>query len=378
MDDQNTPAGLGRWANRFIDLMVASKVVGTRLDQFLAAQFPDYSRSVWQKAIEAGKVTVNETSAKPSYKIRAGDRIRFELPEPTHDLPVPEDIPLDILYEDEYLAVINKPFAMVVHPAKGHWSGTLVNALAFRFGQLPQSEESGAQSAEREAPEKGGPSTNALSAPRSALSCFRTPGDHRPGIVHRLDRDTSGVILIAKEEFTHRALSAQFERRKVFKEYLAITAGVLDRDSDYIEKRIGHHPNDRVKMAVYDSAQEEGKEACSFYEVLERFQGYSFCRIQPRTGRTHQIRVHLASIGCPVLADKMYSGRACLRLSDLVADLDPTKDEVLMGRQALHASRLRFQHPRLGQVIAVEAPLPPEFEKTLAALRKYCTRRRLV
>jgi 23S rRNA pseudouridine1911/1915/1917 synthase len=318
-----------------IDLIAKRKVEGTRLDQYLAGMFPDYSRSVIQKAIDAAAVTVNGHPAKSSYKVRNGDRISVRLPEPTHDAPVPEDIPLAVLYEDEFLAVINKPADMVVHPAKGHWSGTLVNALRFRFGQLSQ-----------------------------------LNGDYRPGIVHRLDRDTSGVILVAKDELTHRELSDQFERRKVFKEYVALTQGVLDRDSDYIERRIGHHPHDRVKMAVTDE-EDDGKEACSYYEVIERFRGFSFCRIQPRTGRTHQIRVHLASVGCPVLADKIYSGRDCLRLSDLVAGLDPAADEVLMPRQALHASRLRLFHPRLRQVIEAEAPLPPEFEKTLAALRQH-------
>jgi 23S rRNA pseudouridine1911/1915/1917 synthase len=143
---------------------------------------------------------------------------------------------------------------------------------------------------------------------------------------------------------------------------------VPDRDSDYIEQRIGHHPHDRVKMITTD--REEGsKEACSFYEVVERFRGFSLIKISPRTGRTHQIRVHLASIHCPVLADKVYSGRDCLRSSDLVAGLDPAADEVLMARQALHALRLRFTHPRQQRVIEIEAPLPPDFQKTLAALR---------
>jgi 23S rRNA pseudouridine1911/1915/1917 synthase len=323
---------------RVIELTVKRKVEGTRLDQYLVAMFPDFSRSVIQKVIEAAGVTVNEAPAKASYKIRYGDRVRIQPPEPTHDLPVPEDIPLDILYEDEYLAVINKPHDMVVHPAKGHWSGTLVNALQFHFRQLSQ-----------------------------------LNGDYRPGIVHRLDRDTSGVILVAKEEGTHRELSAQFERRKVFKEYTALTTGVLDRDSDYIERRIGHHKHDRIKMAVTDD-EDEGKEACSFYEVIERFRGYTLVRISPRTGRTHQIRVHLASVNCPVLADKTYSGRDSLRLSDLVPGLDQTEDEVLMPRQALHASRLRFVHPRRRQVIEAEAPLPAEFEKTLAALRQHRAR----
>jgi 23S rRNA pseudouridine1911/1915/1917 synthase len=353
MNDTESPVGIGRWANRVIDLVVGTKVIGIRLDQYLASQFSEFSRSVIQKVIDGGNVTVNETAAKASYKIRVGDRIRIHLPEPSHDIPVPEDIPLEILYEDEFLAVINKPFNMVVHPAKGNWSGTLVNALAFHFGQLSPTP----------------PSPLALSAEEREKEEGR--GDYRPGIVHRLDRDTSGVILIAKEEISHRDLSGQFERRKVFKEYLAITAGVLDRDSDYIEKKIGHHHTDRVKMAVFDADDEEGKEACSFYEVIERFDGFSFCRIQPRTGRTHQIRVHLASVGCPVLADKLYSGRDCVRLSDLVTAVDPENDEVLLERQALHASRLRFTHPRTKQVIAAEAPLPAEFKRTLAALRKY-------
>jgi 23S rRNA pseudouridine1911/1915/1917 synthase len=318
-----------------VDLTAKRKVEGLRLDQYLVAMFPDYSRSVIQKVIDAAAVTVNGKPAKASYKVRHDDHIRIWLPEATHDVPVPEDIPLEVVYEDEFLAVVNKPFDMVVHPAKGHWSGTLVNALRFHFGQL------------------------------SDLS-----GEYRPGIVHRLDRDTSGVILVAKEETTHRDLSHQFETRKVFKEYLAITQGELDRDSDYIERRIVHHPHDRVKMATTDD-EEAGKDACSYYEVIERFRGHSFCRIQPRTGRTHQIRVHLASVGCPVLADKIYSGRDALKLSDLTPGVDPAADEVLMHRQALHAGRLRFLHPRLRQVIEVEAPLPPEFQKTLAALRQY-------
>jgi 23S rRNA pseudouridine1911/1915/1917 synthase len=323
------------WTTKAIDLTAKLKVDGVRLDQYLVSLFPDYSRSVFQKVIEAAAVTVNDQPAKASYKVRNGDRIRLWLPAPTHEEPVPEDIPLAVLYEDEFVAIINKPADMVVHPAKGHWSGTLVNALQFHFGQLSQ-----------------------------------LNGDYRPGIVHRLDRDTSGAILIAKDEMTHRDLSYQFEHRKIFKEYQAITAGVLDRDSDYIERRIGHHPHDRVKMMV-TTDDEEGKEACSYYEVIERFRGFSFCRIQPRTGRTHQIRVHLASIGCPVLADKTYSGRDCLRLSDLVAETAEAADEILMPRQALHAARLRFWHPRRRQMIEAEAPLPPEFEKTLAALRRY-------
>ena len=273
---------LNQTGARVADFFVKRKVEGIRLDHYLVSAFPGFSRSILQKAIDAGTVLVNDNPAKASYKVRGGDRIHLQLPEPTHDLPVPEDIPLQILYEDEFLAVINKPADMVVHPAKGHWSGTLVNALQFHFSELSHA-----------------------------------GGDYRPGIVHRLDRDTSGVILVAKDETTHRELSYQFEHRKIFKEYTAITAGVLDRDSDYIEGRIAHHPHDRVKMTVTDE-EDEGKEACSYYEVVERFRGFTLCRINPRTGRTHQIRVHLASVGCPVLADKVYGGRDHLRLSDLV------------------------------------------------------------
>jgi 23S rRNA pseudouridine1911/1915/1917 synthase len=310
-----------------------------RLDQFLTQQLSEVSRSLIRKAIDAGNVTVNGTPSKASYKVRPGDVIRVQLPPPAHDLPVPEDIPLEILYEDEFLAVVNKPANMVVHPAKGNWTGTLVNALQFRFASL------------------------------SSIN-----GEYRPGIVHRLDRDTSGAILVAKEEQTHRELAAMFEHRRIFKEYLAITAGVLDRDSDYIEAAIIRHPLDRVKMAVTeDDEDEDAKDACSFYEVIERFRGYTLCRIQPRTGRTHQIRVHLASVGCPVLADKVYSGRDRLKYSDFASpgEFPADEDEVLIDRQALHAHRIRFRHPRRGDWIEISAPLPPDFERTLAALRRF-------
>jgi 23S rRNA pseudouridine1911/1915/1917 synthase len=266
--------------------------------------------------------------------------LRIWLQRPRSGLPVAEEIPLDILLEDRWLALINKPPDMVVHPAKGNWSGTLANAITFHFGAVSEA-----------------------------------GGEHRPGIVHRLDRDTSGVILIAKEEQTHRDLSMMFERRKVFKEYVAITQGVLDRDSDYVESRIIRHPHERTKMAITDDDEDEdSKDAVTFYEVIERFDGYTFVRVQPRTGRTHQIRVHLASVGCPVLADKAYGGRDQLKLSDLTARLPTDDEQVLMPRQALHAHRLRFQHPRTGTWVEGIAPLPPEFERTLAALRKYRSR----
>jgi 23S rRNA pseudouridine1911/1915/1917 synthase len=329
------PTPLVPGVGRAIDLVVQHKTAGLRLDQFLVLHCPDFSRSILQKAVEAQCVLLNDAVTKASAKVKAGDRVRIWLPDPERPEPTPENIPLEILYEDEWLALVNKPFNMVVHPAKGNWSGTLVNALAWHFDDL------------------------------SNLN-----GEYRPGIVHRLDRDTSGVILVAKEESTHRDLSLQFENRKVFKEYVAITQGELDRDSDYIERRIGHHKHDRIKMAVTDE-DDDGKDAVTFYEVVERFRGYTFVRLHPKTGRTHQLRVHLASVGAPVLADKLYSGRDCFRLSDLNPHLDPARDEVLMPRQALHAWRLRVFHPKKKEVIAVQAPLPGEFEKTLAALRQH-------
>ena len=331
LEEESLPA-----TGKIIEHEARLKVDGVRLDQYLTQQFADFSRSTVQRVIDGGGVLVNGRPAKSSYKVRHGDRILIQPPRPERPGPAAEDIPLQILYEDDHLAVINKPADMVVHPAKGNWSGTLVNALRHHFPQL------------------------------SGLN-----GDYRAGIVHRLDRDTSGVILVAKEEQTHRDLALLFEQRKVFKEYLALTAGILDRDSDYIESKIGHHKHDRIKMAIADEEDEEAKEACTYYEVIERFRGFTFVRCQPRTGRTHQIRVHLASIGCPILADKVYSGRDKIRLSDLSPEVDEAADKVLLSRQALHAHRLRLRHPRKGTLLEAEAPLPDEFQHTIEALRRY-------
>jgi 23S rRNA pseudouridine1911/1915/1917 synthase len=318
-----------------IDLIVMVKAEGMRLDQYVHMHVAEFSRSAIQAAIEAGTITVNNKRSKPGYKVRKHDRLHIEMPEPTHDIPVPEDIPLDILYQDQWLAVINKPHDMVVHPAKGNWTGTLVNALQWHFREQLSTEN----------------------------------GQLRAGIVHRLDKDTSGVILVAKDDTTHRELALQFETRKVFKEYVAIVAGELERDSDYIEGAIKMHPHDRVRMIV--STDPDAKPALSYYEVLERFRGFTLVKVQPRTGRTHQIRVHLLHVGSPVLADKLYGGRDQVRLADLVANLPREQDEVLLVRQALHAYRLRFRHPRTDQWIEVEAPLPPDMRRVLEALRHH-------
>ena len=317
-----------------IELTVRIKAEGMRLDHYLHLNFQDFSRSDLQEGIRGGTITVNGKASKPSFKVRNHDVLKVVLPEPDHPSPVAEDIPLDILYEDEFLAVVNKPWNMVVHPAKGNWSGTLVNALQFHFrGHLSQAN-----------------------------------GSHRPGIVHRLDKDTSGAILIGKEEQTHRELAMMFEHRKMFKEYVAICGGELDRDSDYIEAAMKMHPHDRLKQVISKDA--DAKEAVSYYEVMERFRGFTMVKVQPKTGRTHQIRVHLAHVGCPVLADKLYGGRSAFRLSEVVQHPLET-DELLLERQSLHAFRLRFKHPRTGNWLEVEAPFPPDMRRTLEALREH-------
>ena len=321
-----------------VEMVAKIKAEGMRLDQYVHMHLQDFSRSEIQRAIEAGGITVNEKPTKPSYKVRKNDRLRIEMPAPDHDQPVPEDIPLDILYDDEFLSVINKPPAMVVHPAKGNWSGTLVNALQFHFCE----------------------------------HLSRENGAYRAGIVHRLDKDTSGVILIAKDDQTHRECSNQFETRKVFKEYVALTVGELERDTDYIEARIKHHPHEREKMMVTtDPTDPDAKDALSYYEVLERFRGHTLVKVQPRTGRTHQIRVHLASVRCPVMADRQYGGRDRVTLTDLAPGLPQDLNEVLIARQALHAYRLRFRHPRKGEWLEVEAPFPADMRRLLAALREH-------
>jgi 23S rRNA pseudouridine1911/1915/1917 synthase len=318
-----------------LDLVVMVKAEGMRLDQYVHMHVADFSRSEIQKSIESGSVTVNGKASKASYKVRKFDQLHVEMPEPTHDIPVPENIPLDILYQDQWLAVINKPHDMVVHPAKGNWSGTLVNALQWHF--------------------------------REQLSTGN--GQLRAGIVHRLDKDTSGVILVAKDNATHRELAMQFETRKVFKEYIAIVVGELDRDSDYIEAAMKLHPHDRLRMIV--SSDEDAKHALSYYEVLERFRGFTLVKIQPRTGRTHQIRVHLLHVGCPVLADKIYGGRDCMKAAELDPTLPREQNELLISRQALHAFRLRFRHPRTDQWIEAEAPFPPDMRRVLDSLRQF-------
>ncbi len=315
------------------ELSVEKMEENERLDAFLVRHFPRHSRVKLQRAIASGNVLVDGKRAKSSTRIQASQQIRFRPPRPEPEGSIPENIPLKILYEDAHLVVINKAPAMVVHPAKGHWSGTLTAALAFHFKQLSSI---------------GGPT--------------------RPGIVHRLDRDTSGVILIAKTDQSHLSLSAQFENRTVEKEYLAIVSPAPDRDCDLIDKPIGAHPYQREKKAIREG-HPSSRAASSIYEVVERMQGFALVRVKPKTGRTHQIRVHMAHIGTPVLCDRLYGGRALLTLKDLTHRDEDT--EVLLDRQALHAHRVKFTHPDSGQPIVITAELPADMERTLVAIRTH-------
>ena len=317
------------------EFTVRARVEARRIDHYLHSRFPDYSRSVFQKVIDAGAVLVNGQPVKASYRVQQEDVVRVWLPVLDDDTPQAEEIPLRFVFEDEAFAVVDKPPGMVVHPAKGNWSGTLVNALQHHLDQL------------------------------SSVS-----GENRPGIVHRLDRDTSGLILVAKADGAHWALARQFEERTIHKQYLAIVSGSPGRDSDYVEKLIGPHPTHREKMAIR-RPEDGGKVASTFYRVVERFRGYSLVLCEPKTGRTHQIRVHMAHIGCPIVADKLYSGRDRLTLGDLIGPDSPEADRVLIARQALHAHHLKLTHPRTGAPMELTSPLPDDMEAVLAALRAH-------
>lgn len=314
------------------DLVVVDGIAGQRVDFYLAKTFPQYSRNLLKKVLDAGGVQINGEVAKPAFKVRSGMTIRIALPEMPRPGPRPEEIPLDILYEDDELVAINKPANMVVHPARGHWSGTLTSALAFHFQQLSSI---------------GGPT--------------------RPGVVHRLDRETSGVILIAKNDLTHFSLTSQFAERSIEKEYFAIVAGNLDHDRDVVDAPIGVHPYQREKMAIRAN-HSTSRDARTYYEVTERFRGFAAVRVVPHTGRTHQIRLHLCHIGAPILCDRMYGGRGRVTRGDLRGTAD---DTAVIARHALHARRLKFTHPTSRRSIEIEAPIPDDMLAVLAELREF-------
>ena len=305
-------------------LTVERSLPSERLDTFLRDKFPAVSRGAIQRLIDEGHIRVDGRTVKPTHAPRAGEQVEVHWPEARPAAAQPEAMALDILYEDEALLVLNKPAGLVVHPAAGHEEHTLVNALLHHCaGQL------------------------------SGIG-----GVARPGIVHRLDKETSGCLVVAKNDETHLALSAQFATRKVEKIYEAILCGELPRDSGEIRAAIARHPSHRKRMAVDDEA---GREARTGYRVLERLRGATLVEAVLHTGRTHQIRVHFQFLGFPLVGDATYGNRQNQRLADLTGYTAP--------RQMLHAGRLAFIHPRTGKRLSFEAPWPEDFLDALVALR---------
>lgn len=287
---------------------------GTRADVFLAAKL-GVSRSNMQKLLEDGRVKRGEKIIKANYKVRAGEMFVVDIPEPEPIEAVPENIPLDIIYEDDDVVVLNKARGMVVHPAPGNYTGTLVNALLYHCSNL--------------------------SGINSAI---------RPGIVHRLDKDTSGIMIVAKNDAAHISLSQQIQSKTAVRTYLAVVRGNIKTDSGTIETQIARDKTDRKKMAV---VKEGGRDAITDYKVLERFGKYTLVRCKLRTGRTHQIRVHMEYLGYPLVGDPKYS---------------PMKTPFGIKGQALHSHTLEFTHPRTGERMKFEAPLPEDMHKIITRL----------
>ncbi len=296
-------------------MTIICEEAGLRLDAFLSGKVEELSRSGVQKLMESGGILVNGGPVKKNYKTRPGDEIQIELPEPEPVDILPENIPLDIRYEDEDVIVINKPKGLVVHPAPGHWSGTLVNALMYHC--------------------------------RDSLSGIN--GELRPGIVHRIDMDTSGLLIVAKNDFAHGALAEQLKDHSLSRVYEAVVVGNIRQDSGTIDAPIGRHPVDRKRMAV---TEKNSRPAVTHYQVLTRYGGYTHLQLQLETGRTHQIRVHLSWQNHPIVGDQVYG-----RGKDLGLD-----------SQCLHARTLRFRHPRTGELVTVTSELPEYFETVLKKL----------
>ncbi|MFV0528112.1 MAG: RluA family pseudouridine synthase [Lachnospiraceae bacterium] len=290
-----------------------------RIDKFLAERLTSYSRSYLQTLLRSGNIKVNDATVKANYVVVPGDHITIEIPEQTELDVIAEDIPLDILYEDAYLMIINKPKGMVVHPSAGHLSGTLVNALLYYF----RNQE------------------NSLSGINGVL---------RPGIVHRIDKDTTGALVICKDDMTHKSLALQLQEHTIQREYRAIVWGILKEDSGTIDAPIGRHPTDRKKMAIN---QVNGKPAVTHYTVLQRFSKFTYISCRLETGRTHQIRVHMTSIGHPLLGDEVYGMR---------------KSAYKLQGQTLHARLLGFEHPHTHQYMEAVAELPAYFAELLVKL----------
>ena len=306
-------------------LTIERTLPSERLDTFLRGKFPAASRGAMQRLIEEGHIQVDGRTVKPNHTPHAGERVEVHWPEARPAEAQPEEMPLDILFEDEALLVLNKPPGLVVHPAAGHEEHTLVNALLHHCaGEL------------------------------SGIG-----GVARPGIVHRLDKETSGCLVVAKNDDTHLALSAQFATRQVDKRYAAILCGELPRERGEIRAAIARHPSHRKRMAVDDDA---GREARTGYEVRERLRGATLIEAVLHTGRTHQIRVHFQHLGFPLVGDLTYGNRQNQRLVERTNYRAP--------RQMLHAEKLAFVHPRTGKRVSFQAPRPEDFADALAALRE--------
>lgn len=291
---------------------------GERLDKFLSIIYPEFSRAFFQKLIKSKQVSVNETPQKASYCVKIDDIVTVEIPDAVETTIEPENIPLDILYEDDDVLIVNKPKGMVVHPSAGHYSGTLVNAIMYHC--------------------------------KDTLSGIN--GEIRPGIVHRIDMDTTGSLIVCKNDEAHVNIAQQIKEHSVNRIYVGIVCGYVKEDSGTVEGAIGRHPIERKKMAINEK---NGKPAITHYKVLERFKNYTYMQFKLETGRTHQIRVHMASIGHPLLGDTLYSsGRS------------PFKH--LQG-QCLHAKTIGFIHPKTGEYMEYSAPLPEYFEKLLCLLK---------
>ncbi len=332
-----------------IQLVIKKKYSSKRIDKYLVSRLQDYSRSSIQRLIKEEAVKVNNVAVKNSYEIKPKDVISIDLPTERDNHIPPENIPLDIVYEDKHLMVLNKTPDMVVHPARGHASGTLVNALAFHCNNL------------------------------SSLN-----GPSRPGIVHRLDRDTSGAILIVKDDKVHKHLALQFEKREIKKEYLAVIKGETELDSDKIDLPIGKDKRNRKKMAI---CHDNGKNAVSVFEVLERFPGFTLVKIILETGRTHQIRVHMKSIGHPIIADPEYGNSEACYIEDLMrpvlnkeihnlakkTELCNNVSTPIIERQALHAYKIGFIHPVTNKALEFTAEIPEDMCNLITTLRKIKT-----
>ena len=294
---------------KIITLRVDEENQGDRIDQYVSDQISFLSRTLVVQFIKNGDIKVEGKSVKASHRLRSGEEVVVIIPDPVQVMIEPQDIPLQIIYEDQDLVVIDKPQGMVVHPAAGNWDGTLVNALMFHIQDL------------------------------SGIN-----GEIRPGIVHRLDKDTSGLLVVAKNDNSHRSLAEQIKNHTVTREYMALVHGHINENQGKVEAPVGRNPRDRKKMAVVSG----GRAAITWYRVVQRMEGYTLVRCRLETGRTHQIRVHMAFIGHPVVGDPLYG---------------PRKNAWNLDKQVLHAVHLAFEHPTTGQVLEFESPLPSYFDE---------------